>query len=322
VSLPDGVWTLAYRSVDKQGNTEQPQRCVVRVDSTAPDTEIHFRKWQSTRAHVHFSASDTGSGVARTEFRVGKGPWQAGRELLVPAKGTPAEPGTYKVLFRSIDRVGNYEGARSRTVHIDTERPATFAPRSVQCVEGDPAHVPFVVKDNAPMAIVRVHFRGTVTRTVAAGAIKTNQLSRAYCKLPPGHYSFTVLATDLAGNRARVTGSNSLTVIPLVKWSAARRYVGQYVAVTGRVVGATYASSSNGSPTFLDIGNPYPDPYRFTLVIWGEHRSAFPRAPESAYLMRRVRVIGTVTLYNGAPQIEIASPRSISIARCGLFPCP
>ena len=54
-----------------------------------------------------------------------------------------------------------------------------------------------------------------------------------------------------------------------ISWSQAKAYIGRVKTVRGRVAGAFYASSSNGSPTFLNLGAGYPSPRRFTVVIWG-----------------------------------------------------
>jgi len=41
----------------------------------------------------------------------------------------------------------------------------------------------------------------------------------------------------------------------------------EYATVCGPVVSAYFATSMNGQPTFLNIGNEYPDPKRFTALI-------------------------------------------------------
>jgi hypothetical protein len=45
------------------------------------------------------------------------------------------------------------------------------------------------------------------------------------------------------------------------------------------VVSTKWASGSKGQPTFLNIGNPYPDENRLTVVIWIQNRGNFPYAP-------------------------------------------
>jgi DNA/RNA endonuclease YhcR with UshA esterase domain len=97
-----------------------------------------------------------------------------------------------------------------------------------------------------------------------------------------------------------------------VSWKTAHRFVGHQMTVKGLVVGTKFARSSNGSPTFLNIGLDYPNPARFTVVIWGNDRSSFG-APERRYSGRTVCVSGRIEMYRGGFEIEVSSPRQIRI---------
>lgn len=88
-----------------------------------------------------------------------------------------------------------------------------------------------------------------------------------------------------------------------VSASEAIGYVGQVVTVCGRVASATYASYSNGGPTFLNIDKPYPNS-PFAILIWEEHRASFGGAPEQAFLGARVCIRGLVSIYSGRAEIE------------------
>jgi hypothetical protein len=72
-----------------------------------------------------------------------------------------------------------------------------------------------------------------------------------------------------------------------------------------------YAPSSRGQPTFLDIGKPYPNPDRFTVVIWSEGRGNFPEPPEDAYEGKNICVSGLIEMYQGSPEIAVDSPSDI-----------
>src|SRR5262249_37272393 len=65
-----------------------------------------------------------------------------------------------------------------------------------------------------------------------------------------------------------------------VSWQQARTVVGRVTTIVGPVASTKYAASSNGSPTFLNLGVPYPDSRRVQVVIWIEDRAAFGR-PEA-----------------------------------------
>jgi hypothetical protein len=119
-------------------------------------------------------------------------------------------------------------------------------------------------------------------------------------------------AAQSSGNAEARTQSASCA--GAVSWQRARANVGRVVTVKGRVVGALYASSSNGSPTFLDIGADYPSPRRLTVVIWIENRGRFT-APERRYRGHTICIRGLVDTYEGVAQIEARSPSQIFVAR-------
>jgi hypothetical protein len=96
-----------------------------------------------------------------------------------------------------------------------------------------------------------------------------------------------------------------------IAWDVAAAHEGQIVTVRGPVVDATFASESRGQPTFLNIGRGYPDPARFTVVIWVPNRAYFPAPPEELYSGQTVCVTGQVTLYNGSAEMEIIGPEDI-----------
>lgn len=99
----------------------------------------------------------------------------------------------------------------------------------------------------------------------------------------------------------------------VISWEDASDHVGEVVTVDGEVMGASYASGSNGGPTFVDLGADYPDPDRVSVVVWGEDRHRFSGAPESIYLGEHLRVTGEIYLYNGACNIKVTSPSQIEV---------
>lgn len=98
-----------------------------------------------------------------------------------------------------------------------------------------------------------------------------------------------------------------------IPWQEAASHVGETVTLYGPVVGAEYASDSNGSPTFLDVGASYPDGGRLSVTIWGEDRSNFPEPPERAYEGETVLVTGEVYQYDGVCHVEVSSPSQIAV---------
>jgi DNA/RNA endonuclease YhcR with UshA esterase domain len=96
-------------------------------------------------------------------------------------------------------------------------------------------------------------------------------------------------------------------------WQHAGTAVGHVATLRGRVASTKYAAYSNGSPTFLNIGRPYPNE-GLSVVIWIENRAAF-RRPEVRYRGHTICVRGLVSRYQGVPEIVARSPGQIRIIR-------
>lgn len=82
----------------------------------------------------------------------------------------------------------------------------------------------------------------------------------------------------------------------------ARNHFGESARVCGKVVSATYAEASSGSPTFLNLDKPYPD-HVFTIVVWEEDRASFGGSPEIRFADANVCITGLVKNYQGVAQI-------------------
>lgn len=94
---------------------------------------------------------------------------------------------------------------------------------------------------------------------------------------------------------------------------SAVNHIGQIGVVCGKVESTHYAENSRGSPTYLNLGKPYPDQV-FTVVIWGRYRQNFEK-PEHTYKGKHVCVRGKITEYQGIPQIEVKERKSLWIKR-------
>lgn len=90
-------------------------------------------------------------------------------------------------------------------------------------------------------------------------------------------------------------------------------HVGDSVTVTGKVAGGRYFSHSEGAPTLLNIGAPYPDQL-FTVVIRGAARKELGGAPERDLLDKNLRVSGRVELYKEKPQIVVYRASQLTVA--------
>jgi DNA/RNA endonuclease YhcR with UshA esterase domain len=106
--------------------------------------------------------------------------------------------------------------------------------------------------------------------------------------------------------------SSSVSSSRTISWDQASSYIGQRMTVYGPVASTNYAARSNGQPTFLNLGRPYPE-QGFTVVIWGRDRSKFPSAPEKYYAGKTVHVTGLVEEYRGVPEIIVTDPGQIEV---------
>lgn len=100
-----------------------------------------------------------------------------------------------------------------------------------------------------------------------------------------------------------------------IQWDEAINHVGEQGTVCGPVLDANYASTSNGQPTFLNLGRAYPDPDRFTVLIWGSNRGKFSPPPEQVYAGKTICATGLIEEYQGSAEIEAKTPDNIAIAQ-------
>ena len=89
----------------------------------------------------------------------------------------------------------------------------------------------------------------------------------------------------------------------------AAKHVGEKATVCGVVASARYALRSKGQPTFLNLDKPYPNPI-FTALIWGEDRAKFDH-PEVRLRDKRICTKGTISLYEGVPEIVLRDPEQL-----------
>src|ERR1022692_836097 len=101
-----------------------------------------------------------------------------------------------------------------------------------------------------------------------------------------------------------------LSVVPVhaasIAPEEAAAHVGETTTVCGLVVSTTYLPQAPQSPTFLDLGKPYPNQV-FSVIIFGGDRPKFG-APETSMRDKMVCVTGEIFLYEGKPKIILHDP--------------
>ena len=72
-----------------------------------------------------------------------------------------------------------------------------------------------------------------------------------------------------------------------------------------------FATSSRGTPTFLNIDKSYPNQV-FAVVIWGSDRPKFGD-PERAYSGKHICVNGEISIFRGSPEVVAYEPAQIKV---------
>lgn len=143
--------------------------------------------------------------------------------------------------------------------------------------------------------------------SAAAPALPTAALTATHAATAPPSPSAPV--TPSPPPPATVEPTPGVTVEPspsfpdgAMRATEAAKKVGSVATVCGKVVTATYATTSRGKPTFLNLDRPFPNQV-FTIVIWEEDRPAFPGAPEVTLINNWVCIEGLVEKFRSAWQM-------------------
>jgi len=220
--LTDGLYDLRAITTDGSGRTATSALVEdVRIDNSDPSstsafpsdsTEYNATSWDAgcATAGLCGTASDAGSGVDYVELSIRRGSgnyWDgsgfvSASEDFVTAAGTgswsygfaaPSFPadGTYTVRVRAVDAAGNVESTTSSTFTVDNVAPVT-------AIDSQPAD---------PTSATAASFEFTANEPGSAFECKLDAglwlacgSPHAYGPLADGSYTFSVRATDVAGN--------------------------------------------------------------------------------------------------------------------------
>lgn len=118
----EGTNTVEYRSIDMAGNVEEVKRVEFVIDKSGPSTTTSTlgTGWYNSDVEVSLTATDSISGVAKSEYRLNGGSWTA---YTSPVK--ISGKGINTLEYRSIDKVGNVEATKQVQVKVDKTAPTT-----------------------------------------------------------------------------------------------------------------------------------------------------------------------------------------------------
>ncbi|TCO47347.1 ThuA domain-containing protein [Actinocrispum wychmicini] len=235
------------------------------ADTDAPVTALtanpaNANGWYTNPVTVTLAATDTGSGVDRTEYTVDSGNW-----ILYTGLFTVNVDGTHQVGYRSVDKAGNVETARTVEFKVDSQAPTVTATTTPGAPDGQNGWY----ASNVSVAVTAADSTSGIAGTEVS---LDNGPWTAYTdpvSVPDGSHVVAYRATDKAGN----TVSASL---PIRKDTAAPLTTAQFAAPNddGWHAGAvpvtlstTDASAGvSGTQYSLDGGpwKPYTEPVNVT----------------------------------------------------------
>jgi hypothetical protein len=133
VDQGEGSYRFYTIVVDGAGNREaapatpdaSPQVTTTLQDETAPiTTDDASSGWRNSAVTVVLDASDGGSGVAETLYKIDDdSSYTAGTSVVVDAPPDHSNDGIHTIRYYSVDRAGNVESVETATVRIDTIAP-------------------------------------------------------------------------------------------------------------------------------------------------------------------------------------------------------
>jgi len=223
--LAAGSHELKYWAQDINGNVEAQHKInfTVGIDTAKPVTTATGAAaggWYKAGVTVHLVAADDGdgqSGVQGLSYALdGAAPTVVAATADV---AVPATAGAHTIVYQATDVAGNVEAEKTLIVNVDTSKPVTSA-SAASVVKGRTATLKYKVTEtgaNAGKAAVVIKIKngaGRVVKTVKAGQVAVNVTAstKFTCTLAKGVYTFTVYATDVAGNAQSKAGSAKLSV--------------------------------------------------------------------------------------------------------------
>jgi hypothetical protein len=119
---------------------------------------------------------------------------------------------------------------------------------------------------------------------------------------------FRTTAAALLGVFVLALAARPADSAPVIAPEDASKYVGKAVTIDGTV---SKVSESGRGTTFVNFGPPYPN-QALTAVIFKTARAQFP-ADLSPWTGKRLRVTGTVRLYQTKPEIVLDSASQVQV---------
>ena len=162
----DGAKTVEAQYRDADGNVLDLSAGIT-LDTTKPTISDNAPAgWNAAAVTVTLTAADSGSGVAKTQYRLaGSSAWldATANQFVVAAPADHSNDGTHNYEYRALDNAGTASDTGACTVKIDTVIPApTLTPKITLQLSG--------LKSGAIKLGKSVTAKGTVTPTSLKGS--------------------------------------------------------------------------------------------------------------------------------------------------------
>ncbi|WP_102264376.1 OmpL47-type beta-barrel domain-containing protein [Mesobacillus jeotgali] len=180
----DGIYTVAYYSVDAAGNIEAAKTQTVKIDRQAPETSANnSEEWYKENAEIVLTTEDNFSGIAKTFYSVNGSEFTEGKSFTV------SEEGLNEVSYYSVDYAGNIEAQKTIIVKVDKTAPTVKVEVNEEYRLGSAFTVSYTAEDeHSGVAVEEADINGVKYKN--SDSIILDQ---------PGAYTFKVTVTDHAG---------------------------------------------------------------------------------------------------------------------------
>lgn len=115
----EGINKISFYSVDKVGNVEEAKSAFIKIDKTAPTTDINEIPADAQSFTVTLTGKDELSGVDKTYYSINGSAYTEGTSFVVDNEGVN------QISYYSVDAAGNKEEVRTEEINIDRTAPVT-----------------------------------------------------------------------------------------------------------------------------------------------------------------------------------------------------
>ncbi len=198
----EGTTPVKFYSVDSQNNTETVNTKTVNIDFTKPTTTADALPSYVSSATITLTATDTVSGVASTQYKIGTNDWATGTTITI------TEPGQWDLWYKSTDVAGNSETAHYTQILVlapDNDPPSTTSNVPTGWTKG-----PFTVRLNtfdAVSGVAETFYSVNGTATTVTYSQEETQTSYVieFILEDQGEYAIEYYSTDFRGNVSEPT---------------------------------------------------------------------------------------------------------------------